>query len=275
MNRLLPHVLNTLLLVLTATAGFAQSPKTVYPVRTVTTSPTATASVKPPVGTFKASQLKNKRVKDAYDTKWPALQAEITRKGVDPNTYDIFLRAFKHEQQIEVWMKSKGETTYKLVKTYAICASSGVLGPKRQEGDGQVPEGFYEIDLFNPNSNYYLSLRVNYPNQSDMILKTAPNAGGAIMIHGNCVTIGCMPITDEYIKELYVLCLEAKNRKRPIYIDIYPCRFTPANIKMLDTYPKDKIDFWAHLKAAYDFFEKNHWLPKVEISKKGKYYFQE
>ncbi len=80
-----------------------------------------------------------------------------------------------------MWLKNTDATSYKLFKTYDICASSGDLGPKRQEGDGQVPEGFYTIDLFNPTSNYYLSMRVSYPNTSDVILKTSKNAGGAII----------------------------------------------------------------------------------------------
>lgn len=261
MSRMRRNVLSTILLILTGFLAHGQ---------------TAPASSVTPSGTFKISQMKNQRVKDAYDTKWPALQKDMLAKKIDPNTFDIFLRVFKYEKVLEVWAKSKGDSKYQLFKTYDICASSGTLGPKRMEGDGQVPEGFYAIDLFNPKSNYYLSLRVNYPNQSDMILKTAPNAGGAIMVHGNCVTIGCIPITDEYIKELYVLCLEAKNRKNPIYIDIYPCRFTDENLKMLvENFPKAKNEFWASLKSAYDFFEANRWLPKVEINKKGKYYFEE
>lgn len=225
---------------------------------------------------FKTGQLKNVRVKDAYDTKWPQLQKDLKEAKINPDAFDIYMRAFKYEGILEVWLKNPGEPKYKLFRTYDICASSGSLGPKRKEGDGQVPEGFYRIDLFNPKSDYYMSLRISYPNQSDAILKEAPNPGGAIMIHGDCVTIGCLPMTDEKIKEIYVLCLEARNRNNPIYIDIYPAKFTEENIKMLENnYPKSKLNFWKTLKPAYDYFEEHRWLPKVNIDNKGKYFYEE
>ena len=221
---------------------------------------------------FKSGQLKNLRVKDAYDTKWPQLQADLKEIKVNANEFDIYLRAFKHEKIVEVWIKNKSEIRYKLFKTYDICASSGDLGPKRKEGDNQVPEGFYRIDLFNPRSKYYLSMKISYPNSSDILLKEGVSAGSAIMIHGQCETIGCLPMTDDKIKELYVLCLEARNRNNPIYIDIFPAKFNPENMEMLESnYPKSKIKFWKSLKAGYDYFETNHWLPKINIDSKGNY----
>ncbi len=245
-----------------------------YPLLVLILTNVLCAQVK--TGAFKAGQLKNVRVKDAYDTKWPQLQLDMKAAKINSDGFDIYMRAFKHEAVVEIWMKNKGETKYKLFRTYDICANSGSLGPKRQEGDGQVPEGFYQIDLFNPKSDYYLSMRINYPNASDVMLKSATNAGSAIMIHGDCVTIGCLPMTNEKIKEIYVLCLEAKNRNNPVYIDIFPTKFTEANMKMLEAnYPKSKINFWNTLKPGYDYFEEHHWLPKVNIDKKGKYFYEE
>jgi murein L,D-transpeptidase YafK len=215
-------------------------------------------------------------VKDAYDSKWPNLKEDIKALKINPERYDIYLRAFKHEKKVEVWLQNTDDTKYTLFKIYDICASSGNLGPKRQEGDGQVPEGFYTIDLFNPTSNYYLSMRVSYPNESDKILKTGKSAGGAIMVHGNCVTIGCLPMTDDKIKELYVLCLETKNRNSTIKIDIFPIKFTTENIKFLENnFSKDKLTFWNSLKPAYDYFEKNHTTRKVLIDDKGNYSFKD
>jgi murein L,D-transpeptidase YafK len=119
-------------------------------------------------------------------------------------------------------------------------------------------------------------MRVSYPNSSDAILKTSKNAGGAIMIHGNCVTIGCLPMTDDKIKELYVLCLEAKNRNRTIKVDIFPAKMTTENIKFLEAnYSKDKLAFWNSLKPAYDYFEKNHSTLKVLTDAKGHYSFKD
>ena len=225
---------------------------------------------------FKTEQLKHAKVKEAYTSKWPILQEALKIAKINPDTYEIYLRAFKQDKKMEVWLKNPTDNKYTLFKTYDICASSGDLGPKRAEGDGQVPEGFYEIDLFNPTSNYYLSMRVNYPNASDAILKTGKNAGGAIMVHGNCVTIGCLPMTDDKIKELYILCLEAKNRKKVVKIDIYPTKLTTGSLKQLEiTYPKTSIAFWNTLKPAYDYFEKNHATRKVYMDVKGSYFFKD
>jgi murein L,D-transpeptidase YafK len=74
----------------------------------------------------------------------------------------IFLRAFKKEAVVELWVENPSGS-YTLAKNYSICATCGILGPKRRIGDEQVPEGFYELDWFNPQSNFFLSLHVSYP----------------------------------------------------------------------------------------------------------------
>lgn len=224
---------------------------------------------------FKTAQLAYARVKAAYDSKWSVLQADMRAAGFDPADFDLYIRVFKKEKDLQVWMKKKSETSYRLFRTYEVCASSGSLGPKRKEGDGQVPEGFYTLDLFNPSSNYYLSLRVSYPNASDVILKSGKSAGGAIMVHGNCVTIGCLPMTDDKIKEIYVLCVEARNRQRPLNIDIFPAKLTDANLKQLvASYPQHAA-FWQSLKPRYSRFEENKNLAPYTIDRKGIYRFPE
>ena len=82
---------------------------------------------------------------------------------------------------------------------------SGTTGPKRLQGDFQVPEGFYHINEFNPNSNYHLSMGLNYPNSSDRILSDSLRPGGEIYIHGSCVSVGCIPLNDDEIEELYLI----------------------------------------------------------------------
>lgn len=224
---------------------------------------------------FKQAQMKYARVKAAYDDKWSGLQADLKAAGFDAQDFDLYLRVFKNEKVLELWMKKKSDSTYKLFRNYTVCASSGTLGPKRKEGDGQVPEGFYKLDLFNPTSSYYLSLRVSYPNASDAILKDGKNAGGAIMVHGNCVTIGCLPMTDDKIKEIYVLCVEAQNRQRPLNIDIFPAKLSEANLKALGASYPQHTAFWSRLKPRYTWFEQHKSLAKVAIDKKGNYTYPE
>ena len=153
---------------------------------------------------FKNDQLKYSRVRQAYEDKEENMSSLLRNKGIDKRKMRIYLRAFKSEKQIELWGKNDSGTKYKLIKTYSVCRTSGRTGPKRKQGDSQIPEGFYHIDRFNPFSNYYLSLGINYPNKSDKILGNKRDPGDNIFIHGGCVTIGCLPITDDQIKELYI-----------------------------------------------------------------------
>ena len=90
------------------------------------------------------------RVKNAYSEKWETLKSLLAAKGIDDSDLEIYLRAFKMEGKFEVWGKSrnKKDSKFVLIKTYDICKSSGVLGPKRKEGDKQVPEGLYNITTY-------------------------------------------------------------------------------------------------------------------------------
>lgn len=222
---------------------------------------------------FKEQQLKNKRVKQAYTEKWEGLQTTLKAKKIEPGNMDVYIRVFKHEGELEMWLKNKTDQKYTFFKKLAVCAASGDLGPKRREGDGQVPEGIYDVPFFNPNSNYYLALKVGYPNKSDRVLAKGPT-GGDIMIHGNCVTIGCIPLQDDPVKEVYMCCVEAKNKNNSIRVEIFPCRFSEENSKLLASYSADKNNFWNNLKPAYAFFEKHNMPAQYTIDNAGQYVFK-
>ena len=117
--------------------------------------------------TFKQEQLSKSRVKAANLEKQILLRSMLEAKGLAANNVNLYLRAFKHEEILELWVKHKDSSKFELLKEYKICYSSGKLGPKKLEGDLQVPEGFYYIDRFNPTSIFHLSLGINYPNTSD------------------------------------------------------------------------------------------------------------
>ena len=179
---------------------------------------------------FKADQLQNSRVREAYNLKQKSFSNTLKNHGIDPKSLKIFIRVFKKEKVLELWAMGKNKK-FEFLKGFEICALSGNLGPKRAQGDDQTPEGFYYISRFNPNSNFYLSLGINYPNRSDRILSNAENLGGDIFIHGNCVTIGCIPITDDKIKELYLYAVEAKNCGQDhIPVHIFPTKLTDDNL---------------------------------------------
>ncbi len=225
---------------------------------------------------FKETQLGYPRVRHAFETKESAARELFRQAGIPYPPERVFLRAFKNEKALELWA-AKG-TEYVLVKKYDVCASSGSLGPKRRAGDAQVPEGFYEITGFNPSSQYHLSVRVNYPNESDRILGQSGNLGGDIFIHGDCVTIGCLPLTDSGIEELYVILVDKKAKDAsPIPVHLFPARLDDRGMKILKEAHgsnKELVSFWEDLKVGFDSFDKNHRLPLVRVEKKtGRYRF--
>ena len=147
-----------------------------------------------------------------------------------------------------------------------------------------------------PVSNFHLSLGINYPNESDKILGEKGNLGGDIFIHGSNVTVGCMPMTDDKIKEIYILSIEARNAgQTQIPVHIFPMNLSGNHFKDLEKYAKSpefleywsrlkggqKIDsqrfikFWSNLKIGFDSFEQNHILPKVSVGKDVVYKFSE
>lgn len=215
-------------------------------------------------------------VANAFQNKEEQLKKEFAAKGLTYPARYLYIRSFKYDGQLEVWVKNNPTDTFTLFKTYRICALSGTVGPKRKEGDRQVPEGFYYINEFNPNSLYHLSLGLNYPNDADRLLSDKENPGGDIYIHGSCMTIGCIPLTDSLIEELYVLAVNARNAGQDfIPVHIFPLRFkNRTSLDYLGSVSQSNNEiqrFWLNLKSAYDYFEKHHKLPIVMIDPKGDY----
>jgi len=223
---------------------------------------------------FKQTQLQFSRVKDAFREKESAVKEIFSAKGYEFNGQKLFIRAFKKEEELEVWIKDGDK--YQLLVTYPFCTTSGVLGPKRREGDLQIPEGVYHINHFNPHSTFHLSLGINYPNASDKILSDKSHPGGAIYIHGNCVSIGCIPITDDKIKELYVMAVEAKNSgQEKIPVHIFPARLDLGVVDHLSREhgaSRDLTEFWRNLETIYMDFKVTNTLRAVRVNAKGEYY---
>ncbi len=224
-----------------------------------------------------SDQLRYPRVREAKQASDVNLRAIFREKGVSYPPEDIYLRAFKFDKEIELWAKSRGKATYTYIKSYEVCNTSGTLGPKREEGDGQMPEGLYNIDLLNPTSNFHLSLRVNYPNRSDRILGNKSKLGGDIYIHGDCVTIGCFPLQNGPIEELYWLTAQVKNEGGKVPMHIFPFKMDEGSMqyftvqKLFD--PKLWL-FWFQLKPAYDYFGYYKKVPEYDVLGNGYYYIK-
>ncbi len=216
------------------------------------------------------------RVADALNRKADTLKKQFATLGLQWPAKEIYIRSFKYDSQLEVWVRNNENESFKLFKTYAVCALAGTLGPKRMEGDYQVPEGFYYINAFKPNSLYHLSLGLNYPNASDKIVTQGTNPGGDIYIHGSCVTVGCIPLQDFQIEEVYILAMSAKSNGQDfIPVHIFPVKYNNAkSMAYFDKTTKDQTDiqqFDMKLKEVYDYFEKEKKLPVISINPKGGY----
>ncbi|HZG26294.1 MAG TPA: L,D-transpeptidase family protein [Chitinophagaceae bacterium] len=220
------------------------------------------------------------KITDVLQRKQDTLMKQFRQKGLQWPAKNIYIRSFKYDSKLEVWVKAEKNQQFKLFKTYKVCAMAGTLGPKRMQGDYQVPEGFYHINEFNPNSLYHLSLGLNYPNLSDKMLSDSLQPGGDIYIHGSCVTTGCIPITNPQIEELYILAAFARNQGQDfIPVHIFPIDFqVPKSEEYLKKYLQtfsEYAAFASQMKNAYYYFQKYKQLPIVQVNEKGDYIFDD
>lgn len=226
---------------------------------------------------FIAEQKKHERVRTAYRAKGQLVAAKLKENNIQPEELNTLIIVYKEEQRLELYAKRESDIAFKKISTYDICAISGQPGPKRMQGDKQVPEGFYFIDEFNPVSSFYLSLGINYPNASDKKKSNEQNPGGDIFIHGSCVTIGCIPVTDDKIKEIYLYAIQARQNgqlKIPVYI--FPFIMTSQNMKDYKaTYIRNEglLRFWDNLKAGHDKFEVEKRELNITVDDYGNYSF--
>ncbi|MBB1436523.1 murein L,D-transpeptidase [Pseudoalteromonas sp. SG43-6] len=196
------------------------------------------------------------------------LKKELAEKDLKYGA-PIFIRIFKDPGVLEVWVEA-GEGVFSKFKSYEICTFSGELGPKLREGDNQSPEGFYFVNSarLNPWSKFHLSFNLGYPNTYD---RNHGRTGSALMVHGNCVSIGCYAMTDTYINEIYALGVAALQSGQPFFrVHSFPFQLEPET---LSKYKSNQwYSFWLNLKEGYDYFKKHKRPPNVEVSE-GKYIF--
>jgi murein L,D-transpeptidase YafK len=226
--------------------------------------------------TFVDFQKTYPRVASAMRLKEDTLKKQFAAAGISWPAKQIYIRSFKYDSQLEVWARNNYHEPYRLFKTYKVCVLAGGMGPKRMEGDYQVPEGFYYINQFDPRSSHHLSLGLNYPNPSDRLLSDTISPGGEIQIHGTCLTVGCIPIQNNQIEELYIIAAHAKAEGQDfIPVHIFPIRYN--NRKSFEYFAKATKDyqdvqhFAIKIKEVYDYFEEKKKLPLITINNKGEY----
>jgi len=226
---------------------------------------------------FLGQQKQYARIKQALRNKAEALERQLVAYGLKSTRLNILIVAYKSEAVLEIYAKKPDEKRYRKLASYPVCAASGLLGPKRKKGDRQVPEGFYRIDRFNPASNFHLSLGINYPNAADKLKTRAADPGGDIFIHGSCVTIGCLPMTDAVIEEIYLYAVHARNGgQQTIPVYIFPFRMTQENMEKYEAIYRNQpemLAFWRNLRQGYDKFVESGEALTVRVTQNGDYDF--
>lgn len=220
-------------------------------------------------------QETSKRSEQAIKKQTPNITTALAERG-DELGSPVFIRIVKtvdgslKDGYLELFIRGSGGK-FSLYKKWPICTYSGDLGPKLKEGDGQSPEGFYFVPpgRMNPSSNYHLSFNLGYPNGFD---RAHGRTGSYLMVHGNCVSIGCYAMTDDVIEEIYTLMSAAFKEGQPyVRVHVFPFTMTDENIGKYADNPN--VEFWKNLKQGWDWFEKYNQPPNVEISQK-RYIFQ-
>ncbi len=226
---------------------------------------------------FKDVQNRYPRVRQARENCEYDIDSLFQTRGINYPPEEILIVAYKKERLIHLWARSDTNKTLLFIKQYPFTAFSGTLGPKRKQGDLQIPESFYYINHFNPYSNFHLSMKISYPNQSDSILGKKGSLGNEIRIHGSFVTIGCIPIGDESIEELYIICVDMKSKgqhKIPVYV--FPGKMDKQNwsgLKQVAGQDSILLNFWHNLRQGYDIFTATHRKLSYRVNLKGQYIY--
>ena len=192
----------------------------------------------------------------------PALERDLSQIGSHYGA-PVFMRIFKRERELELWVEAV-DARFVLLRTYPVCAWSGQLGPKQREGDLQAPEGFYRVarEQLNPRSRYHLAFNLGYPNAHD---RAHARTGDFLMVHGDCVSIGCYAMGDAAIEEIYTLAAAALAKGQRAF-DVHAFPFRPDAVTLAAQAGSPWHAFWSELAPAWSMFERTRKPPRIRVA---------
>ena len=214
----------------------------------------------------------SKKTQRARDHHLERIEEDLNRLGMRLGE-PVFLRIFKEEKELEVWMRPGSAEEYSLFRVYPVLQWSGKVGPKRSEGDLQTPEGFYFVSPSRmiPDHRYHLGFDLGYPNAYDRIHR---RTGNQALIHGKSVSNSSFAIGDHNIEEVYLIAAAALNTGQDYFrVHCFPFRMEDGRMDGKIQERPDLEAFWANLKEGYDFFEIMRFPPDTTVTSAGKYSF--
>jgi murein L,D-transpeptidase YafK len=165
---------------------------------------------------------------DALPEAGPATQSVPPQGPLSSDALPMVDRVVVHKGERRLLLMHGGN----VVRSYRVALGLNPTGQKERSGDFRTPEGTYRLELRNPRSDYFLSIKVSYPNQQDVRRARARHwdSGGSIMIHGlpNLMkhapeyyeshdwTDGCIAVSNGDMVEIWMLTPD------DVPIDIYP-----------------------------------------------------
>lgn len=200
------------------------------------------------------------------------LTPELGKLGLEPGD-PVVLRLFKEENELEIWMKPSHDPLYTLFKVHRLSISAGRPGPKLREGDGQAPEGFYEIHAggLRPETRHHLGLDLGYPNGLD---RSLGRGGSEIMIHGGSGAAGGFGLAPAAMDEVYTLVDAAlRAGEASVQVHLFPFRLSDRRMDEVVEERSRWTDEWVNLKEGYDFFENVRLPPSIDMMS-GRYAFR-
>ena len=193
---------------------------------------------------------------DNYNGAFERLFCNLNLANIFDDTYAVAIDCYKKERILSLSIFRKSVKKWIILKEFPLIVFTGKLGPKIEEGDRQIPEGIYEITHLNPESKFYLSARISYPNETDLMRSGEKNPGSNIYIHGGLETKGCICIGDNVMEEVFVFLNEFLAR-RQIHHKVFLLPFNDKETSRLVYENSLYNKFWSDLfSTRKSFLEK-------------------
>lgn len=219
----------------------------------------ATLAAMPAVGNYYPSSSVSEVVSTYGYLAEVRMKPYFMRANISYPPQEVVFLATKEEKTLELWARNDGDFTF--IRSYPISKASGGPGPKLREGDKQVPEGIYRITDLNPNSQFHLSMRLDYPNSYDLMRAAKEgrrNPGGDIYIHGKAQSTGCLAVGDIAVEELFVLVDRVGTHRASVVIAPHDPRTQPLD-GFADNLPRWAVELYADISREFAKY------PKVDI----------